>query len=183
MAYIDNQFQLYNCEGTVTHLSDTDIVIKARIREPVVSNTASYVAAAPPDFRATFTGSGLPFYTQRQAFDRTPNKGVLVLGPGNSFTVKLKFPNSYYAGLGTVIIPPTLYVSYMTTEGERIAAVPVSRGVPFRTLTYPNQRKDVMFYSGGWEMPVRSQEDILRASAYPEVNAQPANFWGGKPPA
>jgi hypothetical protein len=186
-AYIDNQFKLHNCEGTVTHISDIDIVVRARIREPVSSETVSYIASAPPDFRATFTGSGLPFHTQRQAFDRTPNKGALKLGNGNSFVVKLKYPNSYYAGLGTVLIPPTLYVYYDTVDGGRVATIPVSKGIPYRMLTYPGQttapRKDAMFYAGGWEMPVRSQEQIIRDSAYPSVNAMPANFWGGKPPA
>lgn len=188
MKPVENRFSFQNCEGTVVHTSDIDIIVKAHIKEPVSSKYVSYIAATSPDFRASFTGSALPFHTQNQAFDRSPNRGTAPIGEGNTFTVKIKYPNSYYAGLGTVIVPPTLYIYYKTVKGEdRIVKVPVSKGIPFRHLTYPMQftraRKDAMFYDGGWEMPVRSQEQILRDSAYPSVNSMPDNFWGLKPPA
>jgi hypothetical protein len=53
-------------------------------------------------------------------------------------------------------------------------------------LSYPMQntlpRKDAMFYKYGWLMPVRTQEQILRDSAYPDENKMASNFWGLKPP-
>jgi len=182
-----NKFSFYNCEGEVEHINEVDVVVNAHIKEPISSKYVSYIAATPPNFRASFTGSALPFHTQRQAFDGTPNSGTAMLGSGNTFTVKLKYPNSYYTGLGTIIIPPTLYVFYSTVDGDsRIVKIPISRGIPFRLLTYPMQftraRKDATFYEGGWEMPVRSQEQILRDSAYPSVNSMPENFWGKRPP-
>jgi len=121
------------------------------------------------------------------AFDNTPNKGSVKVSPGNSFSIQIKYPNSYYAGLGTVIIPPTLFISFMdNNDVETVVHIPVSKGIPYRLLTYPMQytkaRKDCMFYEGGWELPVRTQEQILLDSAYPSRNRMDDNFWGLKPP-
>jgi hypothetical protein len=75
-----------------------------------------------------------------------------------------------------------------TSDGKPVKeAVNVSEGVPFRMLTYPSapqtrSRIDASFYEVP-EQPVRSQEDILRASAYPsKIEAMPPNFWGTRPP-
>jgi hypothetical protein len=38
-----------------------------------------------------------------------------------------------------------------------------------------------MFYSEP-EKGARSQESILRSSAYPLTNSMPDNFWGDRPP-
>ena len=51
-------------------------------------------------------------------------------------------------------------------------------------LTYPPSqpktaaRANPRFYSGRTELPMRTQEQILRDSGYPENNKMPANFWG-----
>ena len=39
-----------------------------------------------------------------------------------------------------------------------------------------------MFYHCGNSLPVRTQEQVLRDSGYPEDNRMPDNFWGLKPP-
>jgi hypothetical protein len=147
----------------------------------------SYIAPCPPDLRSSFSGSALPFANPQQAFEGTPNKGnTYVSGDSNNaVTLTLQSPNAYYVGLGTVYIPPTVYLSY-TADGVKVQeAVQVSRGVPFRMLTYPGSatrpRENAMFYDVP-EQPVRSQESILRASAYPAKNEMPPNFWGAKPP-
>ena len=54
-------------------------------------------------------------------------------------------------------------------------------------LTYPQtpitiSRESPKFYDGGFQMPIRTQEQILRDSAYPSNNKMPKNFWGLKPP-
>lgn len=186
---VENFFSLQHCEGSVVHINQYDIIVTGKIQDDVKSDCeVIYIAAAPPDFRASFTGSGLPFHTQRQAFDNTPNKGILKLDGNNGFRLQVRYPNSYYAGLGTVIVPPSVYVIYKNKSGvENTIKIPVSKGIPYRLLTYPMQftqaREDAMFYSGGWEMPVRTQEQILRDSAYPAVNSMASDFWGGKPPS
>ena len=75
-------------------------------------------------------------------------------------------------------------------EGEEngvIQKVELGNGIPFRSLSYPPinntaPRKDPSFYSGGYELPVITQEQILRDSGFPRSNKFPDNFWGLKPP-
>lgn len=158
-----------------------DIEVTASVDERPDGNTAYYVAAAPPDFRSSFTGSGLPFKDQDQAFYNTPNRGRTAVRADGSFTVKLLMPNSFYDGsFATTVTPPTLFVFYNVGGDKRRKIIPIGNGVPFRSLTYPNKRLNASFYDV--ESPwVRSQEAILRASAYPCNNEEPSNFWGGRP--
>lgn len=174
-------------EFKIHHLTPNMITIKGTIYDNVKGQTLEYYAAAPPDFRATYTGSGLPFANPQMAFDGSPNIGVVELSPGNNFTLNILYPNSYYIGLGTVIIPPTVYISYysLTSQEKKIVPIQISKGIPYRLLTYPMQytkaRKDATFYAGGFELPVRSQEQILRDSAYPSRNEMSSDFWGLRP--
>lgn len=186
MKVFDNVY----CTGKFASLDDAeqmDLVVVGRVKEPVRNDIIYYFAAAPPDYRATYTGSGLPFANQSQAFDGSPNIGSVKL-IDNNFEIKMMYPNAYYIGLGTVYVPPTVYIRYTNIEGkERTLGIKVSNGIPYRTLTYPNNngtipRKDALFYEFGWLMPVRSQEQILRQSAYPDTNEMPVNHWGMKPP-
>lgn len=178
------------CTGQFLSLDTTsqyDLVMVGNVKEQVKEDMIHYFAASPPDYRATYTGSGLPFANQNQAFYNSPNIGYVKLIDG-SFEIKLMYPNSYYVGLGTVIVPPTVFLRYENIEGKKkTIGIKVSQGIPYRTLTYPNNnntipRKDAMFYKDGWMMPVRSQEQVLRDSAYPSTNEVPANHWGLKPP-
>jgi hypothetical protein len=181
------RFQNVFCDGEIYDTGDNkDIFVYGRIKEVIPSGYIYYVAANPPDYRATFTGSGLPFANQSQAFENTPNKGRVSI-INNSFEIQLMYPNSYYVGLGTVIVPPTVYIEYVNSEGkQRNMSIKLSDGIPYRMLSYPMQntlpRKDAMFYKYGWLMPVRTQEQILRDSAYPDENKMASNFWGLKPP-
>lgn len=178
------RFATSYCDGTIrSDLGDAmDITVFGRINERVHGNVIRYAAASPPDYRATYTGSGLPFANEAQAFYNTPNSGYVTL-IDNTFEVKLMYPNSYYVGLGTVIMPPTLYIYYQNTQGEeRVVNVKISNGIPYRTLTYPKQRDSAVFYSKGWSLPVRTQEQVLRDSGYPATNTMPDDHWGLKPP-
>jgi hypothetical protein len=150
-----------------------------------------FIAACPPDQRSSFSGSALPFANPKQAFQGTPNKGsvdIENLQEQQAIDLPLaSMPNAFYVGLGTVYVPPVVYVRY-TSQGRHVTeAFGLSKGVPFRMLTYPSapatrSREDAMFYAVE-EQPVRSQEAILRASAYPLNPAEmPANFWGTRPP-
>jgi hypothetical protein len=188
MGISDTKFFDMYCDGVIRKNEgySFDVTVFGRIKEAVQNDTIRYVAAAPPDYRATYTGSGLPFANHQQAFDNTPNKGLVKVIDG-TFEINLMYPNSYYIGLGTVIIPPTVYLNYVTNEGlSRQVKIQLSEGIPFRTLTYPAQytapRADALFYGGGWDLPVRTQEQILRDSAYPSTNTMNFNFWGMKPP-
>lgn len=179
------------CSGVVENADyDKQLTIKGRINEYVKDDTVYYLAAAPPDYRATFSGSGLPFANQVQAFQHTPNKGtVKVPGHGSEFEIKLMTPNAYYVGLGTVYVPPTLYLEYVNINGvKRNVSIKLSEGIPYRSLTHPGPgqktmpRANAMFYATQFHLPVRSQEQILRDGAYPTTNHMNADFWGLKPP-
>lgn len=157
-----------------------EIVVRGVLSQRPDDGRLHYAAPAPVDRRASYSGSGLPYASREQAFAGTPNRGVADVGGGNAFELRLDAPSAYYEGLGTVLVPPTLHLAYLAGGVEMRSEVPLSKPVPFRTLTYPAQRNGAAFYAP--ESPlVRSQEAILRASAYPAENAQPADFWGGRP--
>jgi len=175
------------CTGDIYDVEQTkDMIVYGKLRERVKNDVVYFFAANPPDYHASYTGSCLPYANESQAFENTPNKGTSKVLDG-TFEVKIMFPNSYYVGLGTVIVPPTLYVHYFNLEGVlRKISIKLSDGVPYRMLTYPMQytkaRRDATFYDGGWQMPVRTQEQVLRNSAYPHINKMDPTFWGLKPP-
>ena len=172
--------------------NQSDIHVHGTITEMVDDDRIMYLAAAPPDYRTSYTGSALPFQNADIAFHNTPNKGEKVLR-GNRFDVDLLFPNSYYEGLGRYLIPPTLYVNYKSGGQEKTIAIQVSQPIPYRRLTYPESRNvehslglDVMnqgpsFYKGNEQLPIRTQERILRQACYPTRNIEPEDHWGLKP--
>jgi hypothetical protein len=164
-------------------------VVTGRLLEMPDSMKLTYVAAAPVEWRSSFTGSGLPFTSKDQAFHNTPNQGTAMVNEADrSFRVPLTIPGAYYVGLGTVLVPPTLFLTFTTQQGRKsvVTHVPVDQPVAFRFNTYPMQftapRASPEFYKIVPEPLARSQEAILRASAYPTDNVMPRNFWGTKPP-
>jgi hypothetical protein len=166
-------------------MGKSDLHVKGFINEFVDDNRIHYLAAAPADYRYSFHGSGLPFANPKQAFQHTPNKGVIELQQ-NQFEIKLRYPNSYYVALGTVLVPPTLTIEYLTSGERRVINIEIANSIPFRLLTYPKSttyvRDNPLFYKGMETLPVRTQEQILRDAGYPEKNKTPKNFWGLKPP-
>lgn len=159
------------------------VKISGKVNEHVKDNVLTFAASTPPDRRTSFSGSGLPFPNAAIAFGHSPNMGSIKLGHGNVFSIEMQTPNSYYIGLGTLLIPPTIYFSYhngYTTKQHRIK---LFNGIPYRTLTYPGQRTSTSFYPSILGLPVRGQEEILRSSAYPcDTMREYEKFWGERPP-
>lgn len=166
--------------------------LRVRVRCERVPDDARirWMAAAPAVCGAAWAGSGLPHASARSAFEPTPNRGEASVALDGTATLELPArPGAYYVGLGTVRVPPTVYVAY-TLGGERVqAALPLDGdggGVPpiaFRSLTWPATRAGAAFYDVP-DRRVRSQEEMLYASAYPSAvfAREPANFWGARPP-
>lgn len=181
MVHPPTPFSSAECSGLVQRIAHSDIVVEGKFNFAVKDGRVSYIAASPADFRASYTGSALPFTSPEMALQGTPNKGTLQLDSENGFQMTLKLPNSYYSGHGTVLVPPTVYLTFATSEApERTVAVKLNEPLPYRTLTYPNGRTSAMFYDV--PLPVRSQEQILRDAAYPSHSMQmPQNHWGLKP--
>lgn len=185
-------FEEGSCAGTV-RIRHPDVIVDVTFKELVDQGKVQWLAAAPADHRASYAGSGLPFPNPSAAFYGTPNKGVLTVDPvmgTGSEPIRLKMPNSYYVCVGSHLIPPRLYLLYQHRGEKRKISITLSTGIPYRSLSYPPARPltGAMFYAGGWEMPVRTQEQILRDAAYPKQNvvgirnATPALHWGLKPP-
>lgn len=176
------------CQGTVEYADESksyDVVVKGVLSDSPKDNVVRFIAASPANRRASFTGSGLPFHSEKQAFDTTPNRGALRLS-GKAFEIPLMFPNSYYVDLGSKLVPPSLYLHYTNGRGDdRTVAIKLGDPIPYRLLGNPKdftlEKKDAAFYHAHHNLPVRSQEQVLLDSAYPSKNKMAADFWGLKP--
>jgi hypothetical protein len=173
-----------SCEGLIEYNGDSDLTVNVVLKgyELQPSVDVIYWASAPATRGMGFSGSGLPYPNPDMAYDQTPNQGATKAVNGQ-FTVKLKHPNAYYVGLGSLYVPPMLHVK--VCGDKTVHHIPITHGIPFRTLTYPSPpskkpRSNAMFYCTG-ELPVRSQEQILRDSGYKHDQPMPDNFWGLRP--
>lgn len=185
-----SRFSSLYCAGEILDQGNDDtsiwdVVVRGVIHDTVPSGTIRYMAASPADRRASYSGSGLPFHSAKQAMIDTPSKGTLKLR-ANTFEVPLLFPNSYYINLGNQLIPPTLFLSYENASGDnKVINIKLSDPIPYRLLGYPcdftQARSGADFYHAHHNLPVRSQEQVLRDSAYPDKNKMSADFWGLKP--
>ena len=179
----------HTCEGIVMDAGQGEFVVKGNVQTKTSNATILFWAANPPTYRSSYSGSGLPYPNADIAYENTPNRGA-VKSNGGSFTFKVSYPNSYYAGLGSVYVEPCVYIKVCEgkDEGNNVKKITLGNGIPFRMLTYPPSqpktapRSSPLFYSGREKLPVRTQEEILRSSGYPEKNIMPSNFWGLKPP-
>jgi len=174
------------CNGSLTYKGTGDLLVQGNIKNNFLSTKLYFWAAAPPTYGSSFSGSGMPYPSPEVAYDRTPNKGVVDVSNGK-FTINMKYPNAYYTGLGTLYIPPHINFKFCSPGSpDKYISVQIDDGIPFRMLTYPapptkKPRTSPLFYCEP-EKGARSQESILRASAYPETNTMPDNFWGDRPP-
>jgi hypothetical protein len=153
-------------------------IIRAKVDENVKNNQISYIAANPPDHRASYYGSGHPFPNTLVAFEGTQSKGILRLSSTNQYEVMITVPNAYYIGLGSKIVSPTIYFSYNNGFVDKKANVVIKNNILFRSLTYPQDRFGPEFYESFDTLPVRSQENILRDST---INVD-GSFWSLRPP-
>ena len=174
------------CDGSISYRGKGDLVVQGKLKSNMPTSKLFFWAAAPPTYGTSFSGSGMPYPDPLTAYDRTPNKGVLEVLNGN-FTINMKYPNAYYIGLGSVHVPPHINFK-ICEEGKEDAyfSIQIDDGVPFRMLTYPapptqKPRTSAMFYCEPGK-GARTQESILRVSAYPSTNKMPDNFWGDRPP-
>ena len=103
---------------------------------------------------------------------------------------RIKFPNAYYVGLGSLYVPPLVHfkICEENCEQKEYHTIELGKGIPFRTLTYPsppsNRPRDspLFYHCGKNKLPIRTQEQVWRNSGYPEDKRMPDDFWGLKPP-
>ena len=189
MSRFESNQQVFNnttCSGIMYNNQAGDILITGSVNSNSPNPTVYYWAAASPDYGTSFSGSGLPFPNPEVAYSRTGNAGTIV-ADNRQFSIKIKYPNAYYVGLGTVYVPPHINIKVVEAgSDDKFITLQIDGGIPYRTLTYPappskNPRISPMFYYSA-PRDIRSQEQILRDSGYPSVNKMPDNFWGDKPP-
>lgn len=174
------------CKGKISNNNnnkDTNITITGTIKNIENVSKLTYWAASPPHTNYSFSGSGIPFSNPEQAFDRSPNVGFVDVIDGK-FTIKLIYPSAYYIGLGTKYVPPQVHLKICGRKG--FDTIVLGTGMPYRTLNHPapptkNIRNGPEFYTSNLPLPIRSQETILRQSAYPKKYYMDDNFWGMKP--
>ncbi len=185
-----SQFDFFenNCKGVVLDSGDGEYIVKGSVQTKTTNATVMYWAANPPTYTTSFSGSGLPYPNPEVAYENTPNRGA-VKTSGGQFQFRVRFPNAYYIGLGSVYVEPCVHIK-VCEEGSdgTIQTIKLGNGIPYRSLTYPPTqngtlpRENCMFYDGRDKLPIRGQEAILRSAGYPEQNKMATNFWGLKPP-
>lgn len=169
------------CGGTIEKNHDGTVTVECTFEDGVQVNTVKYMAARPADRRASYTGSGFPFANKQQAFENTPTTGTMRIYD-NTFRLKFPIPNSYYSNLGNKLVPPTLFLSYKNGSGkEQITEVVVDDQIPYRFLQFPSQRHDATFYHAHHNLPVRTQEQVLRDGQYPQNHKMDNDYWGLRP--
>jgi hypothetical protein len=152
------------------------IKVTGRVKEP--TKKISYIAAAPATLGASYMGSGLPYPNRVQAFFNTPNKGEADVDESGKFEFYIYRPNSYMVGLGSVTIPPTVYVSY---NGHSEPIVLDDAKIPYRHITYPNARTGPEFYNSQFNLVPKSQWVRLVESRV--CGSQEASdYFGERPP-
>jgi hypothetical protein len=174
------------CQGTITYQGSGDLIVNGQLKSGVSNCKLFFWAAAPPTYGTSFSGSGMPYPNPIVAYDRTPNKGAVNVTNGQ-FNFTMKYPNAYYIGLGSLYIPPHINFK-VCEEGKQDSyfSLQIDDGIPFRMLTNPapptkKPRINPLFYCEPYQ-GARTQEAILKASAYPVTNTMPDNFWGTRPP-
>ena len=107
---------------------------------------------------------------------------------GGRYQFNLKFPSSYYEDAGTKYVKPHVNIMICSPLGNKFEKIELGEGFPYRSLAWPKenqntrQRKDCLFYAGRENMPVVSQEQLLRNSAYKPTEPMAKNYWGGSVP-
>ncbi len=171
-------FNNNSCHGVVMDNGQGHIVIQGKLSNTQGNQKIQYWASSPADYITSYSGSGLPFANEEMAYNNSPNIGSINCSDG-SFSFKIKYPNSYYTGLGSIYNAPHINIKV----GNKVEKIQLGSGIPFRMLTYPPppgtaKRCSPMFYMGRDRLPVRTQEQICVDSGYPQTNRMPDNFWG-----
>jgi hypothetical protein len=97
------------------------------------AQTLRFWAAAPVERRFSLVGSGMPFATEEQAYESTPNQGSFQVSPGSTWEFAIKVPNSYYSCQGNTLVQP--HVNVVLEPLRRTYVLQLGPVVPNRSLT------------------------------------------------
>ena len=78
----DELFNSFNCENQETQTSGR-FVVKGSLKDSNQNGLIKFIAANAPDYRQSYSGSGLPFPNPEIAYENTQNKGTARVVDGN----------------------------------------------------------------------------------------------------
>ena len=141
-----------------------------------------YITPAPAETKHSFSGSGLPYSNQEQAF-YNPIIGAVKQNSEASAIIECRLPNSYYTEVGNKLIRPYMNLSYYK-DGKKVdTTIDLNLYIPYRSL-YP-MINGPMDYAGKFDLPIMNQDKMYRSFAHPEQpmpSASHQSYWGMKPP-
>jgi hypothetical protein len=192
-SWKDSNMKNIICDTNIKKVDSDNIKIQGNVHEDLANLSSQqtiymkYWAANPVVFNSSYSGSGLPFQNEFQAFDNNVNRGKVKIVNGK-FSFYLQTPNSYYLNMGTFLVSPEVKIQAFDENNKAVTDIQIislGNSIPFRTLTWPQKRdwnNGPLFYVNK-DMPlIRTQYQILMDSAYPSDGKTPDNFWGKKPP-
>lgn len=175
---------------SIKYLSNRSVEVSGTML--TLANYLYYKAASPAYCGYSMDGSGLPYPSADIAFDETPNQGMVHTGLGGSFKFQIRTPASYYIEGGSILVPPTIYITPVNSYGIKVGDernIVIGPSLSHRYLTTPPQRRlsdGPMFYHNrrhNIDGRPRTQYEILMASRY-DCSAGTGNasdFWRTKP--
>ena len=132
---------------------ESDLVIMGAFSDKIESDV-KYYAPSPPEYRSSYPGSALPFASERQAFENTPNIGSATVDENNKFQIELMKPNTFF-NVDNRIEP---YVTLIYRYGGEIKNIKVNLGDTFQHKTIQSNPRDYPTY----EDVVETQERMLK---------------------
>ncbi|AUF82348.1 hypothetical protein TetV_256 [Tetraselmis virus 1] len=132
---------------------------------PIPENkTVHWIGAKPLELMTSFSGSGMPYANEEQAWHETPLKGSVTVDETGYFEITFdKIPNMYHKDSSEHPLPPQI-VLYWEHGGEMYEkAVPLNADPrPYRTL-----RPACSQVKGSTQFEdIQTQERYLRADAW-----------------
>jgi hypothetical protein len=101
-------FEKIDCKGIAINEGQGEILVQGEVKSKTPNPVIVYWAPNPPTYTTSFTGSALPYHDSIQAYNRTPNIGATQCS-NRKFEFRIKYPNSYYIGLGSLFVPPHVH--------------------------------------------------------------------------
>ena len=91
-------FEKLDCKGMAINTGQGEILVQGEVKSKTPNPVIVYWAPNPPTYTTSFSGSALPYHDSIQAYNKTPN-----------IEFRIKYPNSYYIGLGSLYVPPHVH--------------------------------------------------------------------------
>lgn len=137
------------------------VTVNGKVSPLPDSMSIDWVAASPPDRITSFSGSGIPFASEQQAFEGAAQSGVACVSETGHFSVAIIAPNSYHVNSSEVPLSPRLFVFWKSNRVAHKMSIPIpNASVPGRSLRDPVTTRDTAFPD------IQTQESYLRDGGY-----------------